>query len=196
MSVTVPCPPRVRDRARVTALTILTDETIGRTENTMTYPPQPPGPGDHLPPPSDPFQPIQPVQAYQPPPIYQPDPYAQQPPPYQQQAQPYDYGYGSPYSAYGQPMAKPPTDGLAIASLIVSCVAVAGLCTWGIGGILGIVGAILGHVSQKRIRNTGASGRGMALAGVIVGWSAAALGLVIIGVIAIAVATDASSSTY
>jgi hypothetical protein len=32
------------------------------------------------------------------------------------------------------------------------------------------VGAILGHVARKQIRQTGEQGEGMALAGIIVGW--------------------------
>jgi hypothetical protein len=87
---------------------------------------------------------------------------------------PYDYGYGSPYAHPGHP-AQPPTDGMAIASLVVSCVSVLGLCASGIGGLFGLVGAILGHVSRRRIRNTGAGGSGLALAGIIVGWSIVAI---------------------
>jgi hypothetical protein len=35
---------------------------------------------------------------------------------------------------------------------------------------LGPIGAILGHVARKQIRETGEQGDGMALAGIIVGW--------------------------
>jgi hypothetical protein len=171
----------------VTALTILADESIGRTENAMTYPP-PPGPGGSFPP--------DPVQPYQQPQGFVPDnPYAAQ--------QPYGYdpnvpyGYGSPYAQPSFPH-TPPNDGMAIASLVVSCVSVLGLCTWGIGAILGLVGAILGHVAQKRIRNTGASGGGMALAGIIVGWSVFVIGLIIAGflIFAIIMSETAGDSTY
>jgi hypothetical protein len=167
----------------------------------MTYPP-PPGPGDQGQPPPDPlYQP--PIEAYQPPPpyvappppaypIYPGQPYQQgqasqapgQPPilPYQppDQVYPtpaYQYGYGPyGYSAY-QP--HRPADGLAVASLIVSCVAVPAMCLYGVPGLIGTVGAILGHVARRRITRTGAGGAGMALAGIIVGWTAAAIGAVL-----------------
>lgn len=159
----------------------------------MTYPPPPPpGPGGQFPPP-DPIQPYQPPQTYLP-----ENPYAapyQQPPPYTP-PQAYDYGYGSPYSQGYGPMLKPPTEGLAIAALVVSCVAVAGLCASGLGGLLGIVGAIMGHVAQRKISVNGSGGRGMALAGIIVGWVATALALVMLAVIVFAVASDAGSSPY
>ena len=83
------------------------------------------------------------------------------------------YG-GSPYSAYPHAPARP-TEGLAVASLVVSCVGVLGLCAWWIGGLLGVVGAILGHVARRRIRGTGTGGAGLALAGIIVGWVVAAV---------------------
>jgi hypothetical protein len=83
----------------------------------MTYPP-PPGTGDQSQPPPDPAYP--PVQPYQPP-GYPP-----------QAANP----YATPAYPYAYPQYPPPrpTDGLAIASLAVSCVAALGLCAYGIGG--------------------------------------------------------------
>jgi uncharacterized protein DUF4190 len=132
------------------------------------------------------------------PPGFPPGPgYPQQPDPaqpfgYQQpgdQAYPnpaYQQGYANPYG-YSPYPAKPPQDGLAIAALVVSCVAVLGLCGYGIGGLLGVVGAVLGHVSRRRIKATGAGGEGMALAGIIVGWIAAGIGLLIIAGIVIAI---------
>jgi hypothetical protein len=84
---------------------------------------------------------------------------------------------------------------LAIASLVVSCVAILGLCTWGIGSLLGILGAIFGHVARRRIRTTGAGGGGMALAGIIVGWAIAAIGLILLVVLIVMIATT-EDSTY
>ena len=97
---------------------------------------------------------------------------------------PYDYGYGSPYMYPGNPPSRQ-TDGLAIASLIVSCVSVAGICLWGVACLIGIVGAILGHVARRRIRTTGAGGSGIALAGIIVGWIAGAIGILMITLIVV-----------
>lgn len=72
--------------------------------------------------------------------------------------QPYPYG-----PAYGYP---PPTstNGMAIGSLVTSIFGF--LCY----GIPGAVGAVLGHVALRQIARSGQQGRGLALAGVIVGW--------------------------
>ncbi len=84
---------------------------------------------------------------------------------------PYQYGY----SPYGPP--QRPTDGMAIAALVVSCMSVVTMCGYGVGGLVGVVGAILGHVARRRIRQSGAQGDGMALAGIIVGWITTVIGL-------------------
>jgi hypothetical protein len=93
------------------------------------------------------------------------------------QAPPYAYGYG-----YGYPQA-PQTEGLAIAALVVACAGIVGLCTYGIGGLLGLVGAILGHVARRRIARNGTGGAGLALAGIIVGWILTGLCVLIGGAI-------------
>jgi hypothetical protein len=96
----------------------------------------------------------------------------------------------SPYPPYGAPSpygSIPPTqqtNGLAIASLVVSIGSVVLCC-----GLPGIVGAILGHVARKQIREQGQAGEGMALGGIIVGWIAFGLSmaLVIFYVVAVVV---------
>jgi presenilin-like A22 family membrane protease len=120
-----------------------------------------------------------------PPPPSDPQPYQQ----YPAYPAPPEYGtppaYGAPPQAY-QPYGYPPPrqyEGLAIASLVVSCAAVFGFCSWGIGGVLGIVGAILGHVARSRLKENGRQGAGLALAGIIVGWVLAALSAVLAGVL-------------
>jgi hypothetical protein len=87
-------------------------------------------------------------------------------------ADPYPYRPG-----YAQ---QPPlaTNGMAVAALVVSLVGAAGLVCYGLGGYLGLVGAILGHVARRQIRQRGGSGDGMAMAGVIVGWIAMGLAVV------------------
>ena len=89
-----------------------------------------------------------------------------------------EYGYQQPYSAqpasypaygYGTPAVVMPapaqsTNGMAIASLVCS---LAGLATC---GVTAIVGAILGHVARRQIRERGDGGDGLALAGIISGW--------------------------
>ncbi|MEV6843374.1 DUF4190 domain-containing protein [Actinoplanes sp. NPDC051411] len=96
--------------------------------------------------------------------------------------------YGMPQAYYPYPIAmKRPYEGLAIASLVLSCAAVFGICTWGLGGLLGIVGAILGHVARARLKHNGRDGNGMALAGIIVGWSLAAISAAILIILVVSV---------
>ena len=69
----------------------------------------------------------------------------------------YPPGYGQPM--YGQPVVlSQPTNGLAIASMIVSILG------------FGPVGAIMGHIARRQIQERGEQGDGFALAGIIVGW--------------------------
>jgi hypothetical protein len=96
------------------------------------------------------------------------------------------------YPGYGyQPqVAAPPTNGLAIAALVCS---LAGIATC----ISAPVGAILGHVARKQIRERGEGGDGMALAGIIVGWILTGLMVLLIAfyVVVIVLAINSSSST-
>jgi hypothetical protein len=128
----------------------------------MSYPPQQPGGW------SDPSWPTQP-QPGQPQPG---QPTSGQPSPY-----PYDPNAQPPYGGYGYPGYGPPvppsqqTNGLAIASLVCS---LAGLFTC----ISAPVGAVLGHIAKKQIRERGEGGEGLAQAGIIIGWILTGLGIV------------------
>ena len=79
-------------------------------------------------------------------------------------------GYGASYSPYPT---GPRTNVLAIVSL---CLSLATL----ILGVTAIGGVITGHIALSQIKRTGENGRGLALAGVIVGYSLIALGIVAI----------------
>lgn len=108
-----------------------------------------------------------PTQAYP----QQTDAYPQHPQAYPQQAQAYpqpeqptyaappvppaEPGYGAPGTFAPQPQAK--TNTLAIVSLIVAIP-------------FSILGIILGHISLSQIKRTGENGRGLALAGTILGY--------------------------
>ncbi len=109
----------------------------------------------------------------------------------------YPPGYAVPgYPGYAVAMPKP-TNGLAIGSMVVSLVAVAGLCFYGIGGLLGIVGAILGHVSKRQILERDQNGEGMAKAGIIVGWIATGLGVLVLAAFIVLIVLAANADpTY
>ena len=103
------------------------------------------------------------------------------------------YGYQSPVTPAQR------TNGLAIASMVISIVAAMGLVCYGFGGFLGIVGAIMGHIARRQARERAESGEGMAMAGVIVGWIATALAVLIVAVIVFfvwAAVTTGSTSNY
>lgn len=91
-------------------------------------------------------------------------------------------------TAYGQaPAGK--TNTLAIVSLVAS---IAGVVIWGIGFIVGV---ICGHISLGQIKKTGEQGRGMAVAGLIIGYIGIALSIIgIIIVIAIFASLAASGN--
>jgi len=117
------------------------------------------------------YPPQYPPQGYTPPPPgYTPAPGYEQPP-----AQPYGY----PPQGYPQYAQQPPmpvgTNGLAIASLI---------CAF----VFPIVGVILGHIALNQIKQTNQEGRGLAIAGLAIGYSAIGIGLIIACVYIIAIA--------
>ena len=89
------------------------------------------------------------------------------PPAYPYAPSPSPYGYVPPRTR----------SSLATASMVTSLVGAATLFCWGLGGLVGLVGAILGHVARRKIRRSGEAGDGMALAGIIVGWIVFVLGI-------------------
>jgi hypothetical protein len=79
--------------------------------------------------------------------------------------------------------------------MVVSIVGMVFLACYGVGGLFGAVGAILGHVARRQIRDRGESGDGMALAGIITGWIATGLALIIVVVIVVLVVWAANTSS-
>ncbi|HTX29628.1 MAG TPA: DUF1707 and DUF4190 domain-containing protein [Streptosporangiaceae bacterium] len=65
-------------------------------------------------------------------------------------------------------------NGLAIASL--AC----GLAQFALGPLATIPAIVLGHMARRQINRTGEQGAGLALAGLILGWAAVILGILIV----------------
>ena len=108
-------------------------------------------------------------------------------------------GYGTA-PGYGQPgpyvVAARPTNGMALAAMIV---ALAGLVTC----IAFPVGAVLGHIALKQVRQTGEQGEGYAKTGIIVGWIGTGLAIVgcglyvaLIGTVLRELPTITNTNTY
>ena len=136
------------------------------------------------------------------PPVQQYPQQAQQPPaPPQAGQQPYagypaaTPGYGTPpqygtqpqYAGYGYPYAPQMTNGLAVAAMVVSLVSLV-TCP-----LIGIAGAIMGHVARRQVAVRHEEGAGMALTGIIVGW--VATGLMVVGVLIWIVVLAAAGSS-
>lgn len=90
--------------------------------------------------------------------------------------QPYGYGYGPGYPPdyYGYPPGHPPgyppparTNGLAVASLV---------CAF----LFAPLGIVFGHLSLSQIKKTGEEGRGLAVAGLILGYVITALTVLVV----------------
>ena len=69
------------------------------------------------------------------------------------------------------------TNGLAIASLFC------GLAQLAFGPLATIPAIVLGHMARGQIRRTGEQGAGLALAGLVLGWGAVILGVIVIVVV-------------
>lgn len=87
-------------------------------------------------------------------------PYGQ--PQYDQSQQPYQQAYPQPYQQGGQPdqFGQPafrPTDGFSIASLVTSLLG------------FNVIAVVLGIVGLNRTKNGAMGGRGMAIAGIVIG---------------------------
>ena len=80
--------------------------------------------------------------------------------------------------------APSPTNGLAIASL--AC----GVAQFAFGPLPTIPAIVLGHVARHQIKRTGEQGAGMALAGLLLGWAAVAIGVLAILALTLFVVTS------
>jgi len=87
---------------------------------------------------------------------------------------------------YGYYQPAPPTNGMAIASLVVS------LTVPFLGPILAVV---FGHIALSQIQRRGDGGRGMAIAGLVIGYIGIAL-VVVYFIAVVGIFTAASHSSY
>lgn len=114
----------------------------------------------------------------------------QQPYGQQQYGAPVQYGQpGSPFNAYGQPAyygVPPEPKGLSIASLCCGIAAFVGL---GFFLLPQLAAVILGHMALKREP----SGKGMAIAGLVLGYVGIALALLVFVIIALGLAIGSAS---
>jgi hypothetical protein len=100
------------------------------------------------------------------------------------------YGYPPPPAGYGYPPQQSfGTNGMAIASLVS---ALAGLLCM-IGSVLGI---IFGIIALNQIKSTGQPGRGMALAGLIIGGITTAFAVVLFFIVIIVGNKSEHERTY
>jgi len=83
--------------------------------------------------------------------------------PYNQQPEQSQY-YSQPNQPYMPPEQEPkPGAGMSVASMVLGIVSIVLCCFWYIGVICAVIGLVLGIVSIKK----GPSGKGMAIAGII-----------------------------
>lgn len=84
-----------------------------------------------------------------------------QPPPPQPFSAPPPYGQPGPYQPYGAPQMSRKTNGLAIAALVCGIL-------WGFG-VLAVLALVFGIIALQQIKKREESGRGLAIAGIILG---------------------------
>ncbi len=94
-------------------------------------------------------------------------------------------------TAPGHWPAQPRTNPLAIASLVC------GVGQFALWPLITIPAIVLGHMARRQIRRTGEAGSGIALAGLLLGWAGAAIGLLaLIGGLLLIVAVTHSAVTH
>ncbi|MEU6486444.1 DUF4190 domain-containing protein [Streptomyces sp. NPDC046887] len=110
------------------------------------------------------------------------------------------YGYPVPpppaasgypgYPGYGTWGAPAPSNGMGVAALVLGIIGVVLFCAWGLGVILGILALIFGLIGRRKARRGEADNGGMALAGVILGSVAIAIGAGFLAFLIWSVAND------
>lgn len=102
------------------------------------------------------------------------------PEPYPQGGYPDQPMPGHPYGPYPPPPALRPTNGMAVASMILGI-----LWLYWLGSILAL---IFGYIAKKQIKERHESGGGMATAGIVLGWVGVGLLVVVLAAVVISIA--------
>jgi hypothetical protein len=97
-------------------------------------------------------------------------------------------GYGAPGYPAPSVIAVRRTNRMAVAAMIVALAAlIVGGSIKGLPGLIPLsfclVGAILGHIALRRIRQTGERGKGFAITGITVGWIGTSLLVLVLGLL-------------
>lgn len=135
-----------------------------------------------------------PAAAQQPaPPMWQPPP----PPAGQAPA----YGTPQPPPPYGPPgglVRQPPSEGMAVASLVLGIASYPFICAFGGGLIFAVLGVVFGYLARNKIdeSNGALGGRQMAVAGIVLGWISIALHLIVAIVVIVLVITGVWWSSH
>jgi hypothetical protein len=98
-------------------------------------------------------------------------------------------GYAGPSGWTGQ---GAPQNGFGIAAMVLGILSICLFCVYGVLSIvLGVMGVVFGILGRKKAERGEANNAGMALAGIITGSIGIAVGAAIIGLLIVAVATNA-----
>lgn len=102
---------------------------------------------------------------------------------------------GTPGAGAGLPMLPAPAS--AIASIICGSLAIFGSCIF-LGGMLSIPAVITGHIALRTIKSspTPMDGRGLAMAGLIMGYLILACGIALIAIFTITIISGSSASGH
>jgi len=111
-------------------------------------------------------------------------------PAYSPAATPTGLAYQQP--GYNPGYALPPSNGMAVASMILGILSIPMMFAYCVGTPCAIVAIVLGHIARGKARRGEASGEGMALAGLICGYASLLLVGALIAIFAIFVGISAA----
>jgi hypothetical protein len=89
--------------------------------------------------------------------------------------------FPQPAIDYHMPTTARPTDGLAVASMVLGIISLPTMCAYGLGIIPAILAVIFGFIARNRIKRGESDGESMALTGLICGFIS--LLLMVVGIV-------------